>query len=38
MWADLKIECEQYYVDVVYNLEKCHWNGANIGINNGVSQ
>ena len=37
MWRDLKYECAEYYVDTVYNLEKCHWSGANIGINDGKS-
>lgn len=38
MWDDLGVECAQYYVDVVSNIEKSHWKGANIGINNGIVQ
>ena len=38
MWADLGVSCPQYYVDWVENLQICHWSGANIGINNGVTQ
>lgn len=38
MWHGLGVECDEYYVDTVSNLEKCHWSGANIGINNGISE
>ena len=38
IWRDLNIDCEQYYVDIISNIDKCHWTGANIGINNGVKQ
>jgi hypothetical protein len=33
----LKIDnIPEYYVDWFENIEKCHWDGANIGINNGI--
>lgn len=38
MWSSLDIDSEQYYVDTVYNLEKCYWSGANIGINDGNTE
>lgn len=38
MWSDLGIECEEYYVDAIQNIQKSHWNGANIGINDGITQ
>lgn len=38
MWVNLGIKADEYYVDTVSNLEKCHWKGANIGINDGVSE
>lgn len=38
MWVELDLTVEEYYVDWVENLQKSHWNGANIGINNGVSE
>jgi hypothetical protein len=25
-------------VDTAQNLEKCHWSGANIGINDGIAE
>lgn len=33
MWLDLGIDCEMYYVDWIINIRKCHWEGANIGLN-----
>ena len=38
MWSSLDVDSEQYYVDTVYNLEKCYWSGANIGINDGNTE
>lgn len=38
MWRDLGVISEQYYVDTVYNIEKSHWSGANIGINDGITE
>ena len=38
MWIDLEVNIPQYYVDWVENIQKCHWSGANIGINNGVTK
>lgn len=38
MWRTLGVESEEYYVDTVVNLQKCHWSGANIGINDGISE
>lgn len=38
MWRDLDFNCDEYYVDWVDNILKCHWVGANIGLNNGVTQ
>lgn len=34
MWNNLGINCEMYYVDWIINIQKCHWEGANIGLNN----
>ena len=36
IWADLKVNVPEYYVDWFQNIHKCHWEGANIGINNGI--
>ncbi len=36
MWKELKFECKEYYVDWIKNIKKCHWEGANIGINDAV--
>lgn len=33
IWHDLGINCHEYYVDWLENIKKCHWEGANIGIN-----
>lgn len=34
MWKELGIsDIPQYYVDWIENIKKCHWEGANIGIN-----
>lgn len=33
MWKDLDVELSEYYVDWIENIKKCHWEGANIGIN-----
>lgn len=33
MWKDLDISLTEYYVDWIENIHKCHWEGANIGIN-----
>lgn len=38
IWRDLGVECAQYYVDAIQNIDKCYWTGANIGINNGIKQ
>lgn len=38
MWLTLGIQTDQYYVDTVDNLEKSHWDGANIGINDGNTE
>lgn len=38
MWRDIGVECDEYYVDTVSNLNKCHWSGANIGINDGNTE
>ena len=38
MWHDLDIRTDEYYVDTVSNINKCHWSGANIGINDGISE
>jgi hypothetical protein len=38
MWRDLGVISDEYYVDTVYNIEKCHWSGANIGINDGIAE
>ena len=34
IWDKLDIDCPHYYVDWPENITKCHWKGANIGINN----
>ncbi len=34
IWKDLGISLPEYYVDWIQNIRKCHWKGANIGINN----
>jgi len=34
----LGVKTDEYYVDTIVNIEKCHWDGANIGINDGVTQ
>jgi hypothetical protein len=31
-------EIPEYYVDWIENIEKCHWEGANIGLNNGIKE
>lgn len=37
LWKDLNVtDIPEYYVDWFENIEKCHWEGANIGINNGI--
>lgn len=33
IWKDLDIHVTEYYVDWIENIHKCHWPGANIGIN-----
>ena len=33
MWIDEGVDCEMYYVDWIINIRKCHWEGANIGLN-----
>ena len=38
MWWDLNIRTNEYYVDTIVNIKKCHWSGANIGINDGNTQ
>jgi beta-galactosidase len=38
MWRDLGVNADEYYVDTAQNLEKCHWSGANIGINDGITE
>jgi hypothetical protein len=38
MWTDLDIVCAEYYVDWLFNLKKTHWEGANIGINDGITE
>lgn len=30
----MDIHLTEYYVDWIENIKKCHWEGANIGINN----
>ena len=38
IWKDLEVNCDMYYVDWIINIRKCHWEGANIGLNDFKSQ
>lgn len=34
IWSDLGIHLPEYYVDWDRNIDKCHWEGAHMGVNN----
>lgn len=38
MWKELDVICPEYYVDWIINIRKSHWEGANIGLNDGKFQ
>jgi beta-galactosidase len=38
IWYTWGINTDQYYVDTISNIKKSHWDGANIGINDGVTE